>query len=299
MSTFFWPRNRQSFYHRSVIPRKLRRYFKGRAQLWRSLKTNDRDDATLKALLWESRVQQVFLTLKRYGARMTPSEIETLIARWMDAELDESEDYRAVHPVTDDYLEGVQMMLSTQFDETDEALSECNYALVATEADALLQAAGIPLLKHDSLDFKRLCRRLLLAKQDVLHIESDRCNGVYKPRTAVPVAPITSPTPALPASKPFSEVVKLYFKENSRAERTDSQIKSELDKFLVTIGGDRPVASITKDDCRTYKEHVLKDRSSTTWNKHQSSLSVWPVQVVRSTRIRPRGIQSGSRSGHQ
>lgn len=51
MAHFFWPRKRQSFYHRSVIPRKIRLYFKGRAQLWRSLKTIDRDDATMKALL--------------------------------------------------------------------------------------------------------------------------------------------------------------------------------------------------------------------------------------------------------
>lgn len=65
---------------------------------------------------------------------MTPSEIETLIARWMDAELEESEAYRALHVVNDDYLEGVQLVLSTQFDEIDEALSECNYNLVATEA---------------------------------------------------------------------------------------------------------------------------------------------------------------------
>lgn len=49
---------------------------------------------------------------------MSPAEIEALIAHWRDSELEESEDYRAVHLVTDDYLEGVQMVLSTQFDET-------------------------------------------------------------------------------------------------------------------------------------------------------------------------------------
>lgn len=65
----------------------------------------------------------------------------------------------------------------------------------------------------------------------------------------------------------------MYFKENSRAERTDSQIKAEFDKFIAVLGADKPVASITKADYRTYKEHILKDRAQTTCIKHLSSLS--------------------------
>jgi hypothetical protein len=63
MATLFFPRKRQSFYHRSIIPHGLRPYFKGRVQLWRSLKTEDRDEATLKSLAWDARVQRVFVTL--------------------------------------------------------------------------------------------------------------------------------------------------------------------------------------------------------------------------------------------
>ena len=157
-------------------------------------------------------------------------------------------------------------------------MSDCTYDLIATEADALLQAVGLPLPHHASLNFKRLCRRLLLAKQDVLRIESDKWNGVYKdhqstyrPTAATTVKPGTSVIE--PPSNPFSQVVKLYFKENSRADRTGSQIKSELEKFVAVLGCDKPVASITKADCRTYKEHILKDRSQTTCIKHLSSLS--------------------------
>lgn len=51
MATLFRPHRRPSFYHRAIIPRRLRSYFKGRAQLWRSLSTNDLDDATQKAWL--------------------------------------------------------------------------------------------------------------------------------------------------------------------------------------------------------------------------------------------------------
>ena len=103
---------RHSYYHRSIIPRRLCPYFKGRVQVWRSLKTDDSDEAKARSSQWNARVQRVFVTLKKHGARMTPVEIEALIARWIETELEESEDYRAMRPVTDDYLEGVQQVLS-------------------------------------------------------------------------------------------------------------------------------------------------------------------------------------------
>jgi integrase len=49
----------------------------------------------------------------------------------------------------------------------------------------------------------------------------------------------------------------------------------EFEKFQKAIGGDRPVASITKDDGRAYKEHLLHDRkvSLATVAKHMHTLS--------------------------
>jgi hypothetical protein len=54
MATLFRPRRSPFFCHRAIISRRLRSYFKGRAQLWRSLSTNDRDYATQKAWLGSS-----------------------------------------------------------------------------------------------------------------------------------------------------------------------------------------------------------------------------------------------------
>src|SRR5436853_319352 len=158
-------------------------------------------------------------------------------------------------------------------DDTYEALVTNNWRKVEREADDLLKSAGLPSLDHEGAEFGRLCRRLLLAKQEYLHIENERWNGVYKTRSAGANGSAASVQAKSPPSKPFSEVVRLYFKENSRADRTDSQIKSEFAKFITVLGSDKPVASITKGDCRTYKEYVLKDRSQTTCIKHLSSLS--------------------------
>ena len=102
MSTVFLHPKRKTFYHRAQIPKNLRRHFKGRVELWRSLKTEDKDEAKLKSLQWDTRAQRVFLTLKKHGARMTPDEIEALIARWMDSQLEDFEDTLSDFPMDDE-----------------------------------------------------------------------------------------------------------------------------------------------------------------------------------------------------
>lgn len=274
MATLFRPHNRPSFYHRAIIPRGLRPLFRGRAQLWRSLSTNDRDDATLMALAWKIRAQRLFQILKRQGAHMTPAEIEALITRWMDTELDKSENLRAVHPVSDEWLEGASAVWLDESQELNAALRDCNYRTVAPEADALLQAAGLPRLDHDSISFKRLCHRLLRAKIARLSIEEERWNGVYEPRPSVLSSPAVISAP-VKKSPLFSIVAKKYLAENQRARRTAEQVRVEFEKFQKAIGGDRPVASITKEEGRAYKEHLLNDRgvSLATVAKHLHTLS--------------------------
>jgi integrase len=282
MSTVFLHPKRKTFYHRSIVPRRLQPYFKGREQVWRSLKTADRDEATIKSAQWTARIQRLFLTLKKQGDRMTNEQRDALVAHWLEVELDEAEDARTLAgPVSDDYREGVWHVLSDLSDKAHEDLVTNNWKTIEREADALMKSAGLP-VDHEGADFGRLCRRLLLAKQEYLHIESERWEGKYKTRAIVAgngsvngSAPVSAPVKAATPSKPFTEVVKLYFQENTRAKRTDSQVKAELERFVETVGGDKPIAAITKADCRTYKEHMLQVRKLTlaTVIKHLSSLS--------------------------
>lgn len=46
-------------------------------------------------------------------------------------------------------------------DEADEAIRTTDWRKVEREADALIQAAGLPGLDHEGAEFERLCRRLL------------------------------------------------------------------------------------------------------------------------------------------
>jgi len=180
MATVFRRTSGKTFYHRSHIPKRFRPYFKGREQLWRSLKTTNKDEAILRSAQWTARIQRLVLTLKRRGSGMTHEEREALVAHWLEVELDEAEDARTLAGhISEEYRESIYYPLSDQFDEANEALLTNNWRTVEREADDLLKSAGLPMLDHDGADFGRLCRRLLLAKQEYLRIEADRWEGKY------------------------------------------------------------------------------------------------------------------------
>lgn len=263
MATAFRHPTRNTYYYRCRIPLNLRHFFGHRVEFWRSLHTADRDEARLRSALWEVRVQQVFTILKAKGARMTSTEIAALVSKWMETTLEESEDYRAVcGPVTDEYREGVYHVLSDQFDEAGEALVSCDYSSVEKEATALLTGAGIT-LAPSSIDFGKFCRRLLRAKQAVLRIEADRWEGTYPDDVATLGIPTPAPTATAPTpstSKPFSEVLATYCKENPRPIRTRAQVDAEYGRFMDGLDyrtvllrrlprSRRPTVAGTKTDC--------------------------------------------------
>ena len=94
MSYFFVPA-RKSFYYRSHIPRRLRRLLKGRREVWRSLKTSDKDEAKVRSATWDSRTLHLYMTLRKQGERMTEEQREALVSQWLDAELEYAEDCHA------------------------------------------------------------------------------------------------------------------------------------------------------------------------------------------------------------
>ena len=287
MSTVFLHPTRKTFYRRVQIPQKIRKHFHGRVEVWRSLKTADKDQAEVRAAQFDAQTRRLFLTLKKSGERLTKDQIEALVHHWLETEIDYLDDCLAMGgPVNDYQREGEHLVYSDLFDEVSEALIGRDFRKVEKEADALLASAGLPPLDHESAEFGRLCRRLLETKLEYLKLADARVDGDYGTRpqsqwqTAFPasiaarLAPMSAAA-ASPATGPtFREVVVLYFKENARAERTDVQIRAELDRFLESIGGDKPIGSITKAECRHYKEEMLDGRKlgPATVIKHLSNL---------------------------
>jgi integrase len=202
----------------------------------------------------------------------------------LETEIDYLDDCLAMGgPVNDDQREGEHLVYSDLFDEVSEAMIGRNFRKVEKEADALLASAGLPPLDHESAEFGRLCRRLLEAKLEYLKLADARVDGNYEPlprlqgEIALPgstTARLSMPAAAAATGPTFREAVTLYFKENARAKRTDAQIGAELDRFLESIGGDKPIGSITKAECRRYKEEMLDGRKlgPATVIKHLSNL---------------------------
>jgi integrase len=278
MSYFFVPA-RKSFYYRSHIPRPLPRLLNARREVWRSLFCTDKNLAKLRAASWDSRTLQLYMTLRTQGDRMNEAQREALVSEWLDAELEYAEDCRAsAGRISGANREAQLEGLSIMQEEAAEDLTGNDYRRIEKTADQLLMAAGLPALDHDSADFGRLCRRVLQAKYEYSRIESNRWNGqvvsVQRPRvhngsggggdtTSNMPGPSSAVTAA--ATKPsqgagplFSEVVEGFLRDNPRAERSTRQLKSELQRFVTIIGGDRAVGTISKPDCLRYKESLQK-----------------------------------------
>jgi len=253
---------------------------KGRAEIWRSLKTEDKDEARVRSAQWDARVQRLFQTLRKQGERMTEEEREALVAHWLETKLDEAEDFRATFGyISDDQREGAWQVLSDQLEEAHEALVTNNFRKIEKDADELLKSAGLPALDHDGAEFGRLCRSLLRAKQDYLRMEAERWDGIYKDHRPAGAQHHNRPgpevTPKPPSGPLLSVVFEKYTAENPHADRTVKPLKAEFQRFMTSIGGDRPIAAVTKAEGRTYKEYLVNERklSAFTAGKYLGMLS--------------------------
>lgn len=141
----FFHKSRRTFYYRSYVPRPLRRLLAGRREVWRSLDTNDKAEAKVRAASWDRRALQLYLTLRRNGDSMTEQEREALVSHWLEQELEYAEDCRALAgPVSDAHRESQLEGLSIEADLAHEQLLGNNYRKIEKTADDLLKAAGLP-----------------------------------------------------------------------------------------------------------------------------------------------------------
>ncbi|SLM46471.1 protein of unknown function [Nitrospira japonica] len=148
MSTVFRHSSRPTFYRRVHIPRKLRQHFKGRVEVWRSLRTADQDEASARSAQFEAQTKRLFVTLKKYGDRMTNEERDILVSHWLESELDYAEDCRVLAgPISDQQRDDYVACPDIMSDEAHEALLGNDYRKIEKEADALLMAGLVDVRK--------------------------------------------------------------------------------------------------------------------------------------------------------
>lgn len=206
---------------------------------------------------------------------MTKGQIEALVSNWLEAALDEAEDHRAIHGhLSESIREDVYYGLSALFDGANEDLTSGDYRRVAKEADEILEAAHLPTVDHASPEFTRLCRRLLRAKIEYARVEADRWEGEYKDHHKLVADPIPTKDKEVEVpSSLFSVVLEKYLAANPRPARTADPMKAEFMRFMEAVGGDKPIATITKADGVTYKESLQLTRKlhPTSCMKHVSN----------------------------
>ena len=132
------------------------------------------------------------------------------MTQWMDTELQKTEDVRAQYRFDEDQRDLMTDLAIDKYEES--ALFPVQAARVISEADALLKDAGLPPGDHDSLDFKRLCRRLSLAQREVLGIEIERWQNIYRTHqrpTELSGEATTAPVPVAQPSPPTHSRAKI------------------------------------------------------------------------------------------
>ncbi len=277
MSTFL-PQNRTSFYTRVVIPKGLRIHFEGRREVWRSLGTKDREEAQYRAIQFEASGRRLFRYLAQQGGRMDTQQVEALVSRWLVDTLEDDEAWRETYgPITDERA-SAPLFIQGNIDDAKEALASNDFGSVRDEVINLLKSGGLPIPDHTSASWGRFCRRFLRAKVEFSKIQLGRWNGEYHDnhREAQSLSHTLKAERDKPevASLPFSVVFKKYLLANPRPARTNDPLEAEFMRFIETIGGDRPIASITRADCVAYKEslQVVRKLSLMTCIKHLSNL---------------------------
>ena len=146
------------FYCRLPIPATIRATVNGRSDLWKSLRTRSRDIATPQAARWEGRVNRLFFRLAQSSHTMTPAQISALVA---DSERD-----------------ATSLAITDQLEDSTSELLNNDFHRVAATANDLLTKHGVT-VERDSLDWKRLCRGLLVGLQTALQTELRNVEGDF------------------------------------------------------------------------------------------------------------------------
>jgi integrase len=268
-------RRHSYFYFRLRLPADLQRFFKGRRELRRSLKTTCYNDAKALVRAELYRAERLFVRLR--GGYMTKEEARKLVTDYFTRNLEEAEDSRAdglgVLKDSEDGEHGDSGTegLELQLEGMREDLARGERRGIESVADAILEEAGVSLPK-DSHDYRNLAREALKGAIEATQTELRRMKGDYRdipllssglslaPPTAAPQAP--SP-PRVVLSAALAEYVKEYDASGRWRKKTREETEGVY-RLLVGIVGDRDMAELDYKVLSSFREALSKFPSNHT-----------------------------------
>ncbi len=239
-------RRGQTYTSRIIIPALLKTLL-GRAEITRSLRTQDRREALRRLNLWETHIGCLLTTVGRQGANMTREELDRLVAQYTAKTFDQIEDTLA--------LEWEETGLDQyRWNLTDRAY-ELAGALSHADPEPALQLARemAPSAAEDAL--RKLARRLMEAQLKGIKAELEALCGEPLERPPVYVSPLSTPQETPKATPRLSELARQYGDERvarkSWTSRTEFQVRGYL-TLLSDMLGDPFIGNVTKNDMRRF-----------------------------------------------
>ena len=247
------------YYSRLRVPSDLQPLLKKR-EVVRSLNTSRYRDANLLAIRWEAHVADLFAHLRHNAHAMTKQQIQSLVNHYMHSTLEECEDDRAFGEISQEQYEGVTLAIHDALETNNLDLVFNRLGRISATANELMEQHGIR-FDYNSVEYRRLCRELLKAEQQVWRIEARRWEGDYSDELVAMPSGAVSGEAAVEPQALLSEVIAEFVRQKeidgSWKSRTGTMYKSGLKLFLEVIG-DKPINEITKADIRQYQEVLFK-----------------------------------------
>jgi integrase len=218
------------------------------AEIVKSLGTYSVREARRLAPSWEAHVGALFRRLRRDSRTMTDSDIDALVASYLNTELAEidlrlaGDGWRSNGP---DWRDIACDLLVDELENLEEKLAHNNLRSTLPTARAMLPGAS-------EEDVRVLARRLLEAQHQARRAEIAGISGEPLPRPARAAvhAAVKPPEPASPfLSQMVADYVAFKMAGGKWTDKTRSQLVN-LFRVQVDLVGDKPVRAITKEDMR-------------------------------------------------
>lgn len=260
-------RRRLIYTSRIIVPAHLRATL-GRAEITRSLRTQDRRQALHRLRLWESHIGHLLMTVGRQGANMTREQIDLLVGRYLRLTLDQIEERLALEwdPVG---LDQHRWNLSDRAYALSGALSHAN-----PTSHLKLAMEMAPDAPEESA--RKLARRLIEVDLEGAKAELRALSG--EPLDLPLLAGTLHASPAAASASAgssiaqaplytFSEIASIYgdqrVAEGNWRRKSERQNRTIL-ALLASLLGDPLIGDISKEDIRAVGTDIVNLPSNMT-----------------------------------
>lgn len=279
------------WHYRMAVPHRLRPLL-DRTEIKRSLGTG-------YVRLARAKAQQVGAVVARFlvmldtmkggsspmtDADSTPQKLQRILDRLVSDALEDWENQKASSsdPFDTGFPADHAEVLSILEAKTKDALARNSIRFFEPTVDALLAEHGIALEK-DSPEYRRFALEVMKREIEAAHIGQARAVGDYSDKyaTASLTPPIVQPVAQVPPHLQVSTVTLsagiAKYKEVQRQEDITATTLAKYDLFLdefLELVGDKPVASLVRDDIREYRSVIHRLPKNRTRVKEYKDKSV-------------------------